>query len=99
MELRNAFLHFGGSLTAPFLQLDREIEDFASQCRPEPGTMAGTTRYVGANAGLSEQLSRIEQQAKSLRYEAGRGMKLCRDRLAEGKRRSQATAAISGVMG
>jgi hypothetical protein len=42
----------------------------------EPNTWA-------ANAGLREQLERIEQQALTLRYEADRGMKLCLTRLRE----------------
>jgi hypothetical protein len=31
VELRNALVGFGGLLTAQFLQLDKEIEDFAEQ--------------------------------------------------------------------
>jgi hypothetical protein len=37
---------------------------------------------VGVNAGLEEQLARIEQQANELRQHAANGMKLCRDELA-----------------
>ena len=40
-------------------------------------------RPLGVNAGLSEQLDRIEQQAIELRDKAATGMKLCRDELAK----------------
>ena len=38
---------------------------------------------VGLDAGLEEQLARIEQQANELRQHAADGMKLCRDELAK----------------
>jgi|GEM_PF-5126618 len=38
---------------------------------------------MGLNAGLSEQLDRIEQQALALRDHAADGMKLCQDELAK----------------
>jgi hypothetical protein len=38
---------------------------------------------VGVNAGLFEQLDRIERQAKELLDHATGGMKLCRDELAK----------------
>jgi hypothetical protein len=87
-ELRNAFLRFGGSNTAQFLQLDKEIEDFAGQsiaALPTPArTLTGSPmQFVGVNAGLAEQLDRIELQAIALRDEAAGGMKLCRDELAK----------------
>jgi hypothetical protein len=80
IELRSAFLHFGGgTLTEKFLQLDKEIEIFAEQFM-----MGGLNAppLIGVNAGLSEQLARIEQQAIELRRAAAAGMKLCRDELA-----------------
>jgi hypothetical protein len=64
-ELRGAFLSLGGSLTEPFLRLDKEIEDL-SDLRTEPQL----------------KLDSIEHQATTLRDEAARGMKLCRDELA-----------------
>jgi hypothetical protein len=79
IELRSAFLHFGGgTLTRKFLQLDNEIEIFAEQFMM--GANART--LIGVNAGLSEQLDRIEQQAIELCDKAATGMKLCRDELA-----------------
>jgi hypothetical protein len=79
LELRNAFLHFGGgTLTRKFLQLDKEIEIFAEQFMM--GANART--LVGVNAGLSEQLDRIEQLAIELRGAATAGIKFCRDELA-----------------
>jgi hypothetical protein len=79
-ELRAGCLRFGGTLTHPFLSLDEAIDDLAAPFIPNPGTYAGT-QYLGANAGLGEQLGTIEQQAKTLRFEAEVGMKRCRDDL------------------
>ena len=87
-ELRNAFLRFGETRTSQFLQLDKEIEDFAGQCMPSPPMHLGPAGVVipqppvGINAGLEEQLARIEQQANELRRHAAGGMKFCRDELA-----------------
>jgi hypothetical protein len=86
-ELRSALVRFAGTLTVQFLQLDKEIEDFAGQWR-EALPMQGPTGVLipqpreGVNAGLSEQLDHIEQQALALRDQAAGGMKLCRDELA-----------------
>jgi hypothetical protein len=86
-ELRSALVRFGGPLTAQFLQLDTEIEVFAGQWMPQshsgPGGTVVPVPPLGVNAGLQEQLDRIEQQAIALRYEADRGMKLCREELAK----------------
>ena len=86
-ELRDGFLRFGGTLTAQFLQLDKEIEDFAGQWArriPRTGTYGDfiVMPPEGSNAGLLAQLDRIEQQAIALRDKAAGGMKLCRDELA-----------------
>lgn len=70
-ELRGAFLLFGGTFTKLFLQLDKEIEDFAAQCGPERQYfVSGSSRFVGLNEGLRDQLNRIEQLAMALRREA-----------------------------
>jgi hypothetical protein len=87
-ELRTAFLRFGERHTIEFLHLDKEIEDFAGQSMPLLPTAArtvsgGPPQLVGVNAGLVEQLDRIEQQALALRDHAAGGMKLCRDELAK----------------
>jgi hypothetical protein len=91
-ELRNALLRFGGPRTSEFLQLDKEIldkeiEDFTGQCMESTPRIAASGAVipqppVGLNAGLEEQLARIEQQANELRRHAADGMKLCRDELA-----------------
>ena len=86
-ELRNGFLRFGGTLTVQFLQLDKEIDDFTGQCTPVPPRLRADGVVVampslGLNAGLEEQLDRIEQQAIALRDKAVGGMKLCREELA-----------------
>jgi hypothetical protein len=84
IELRHAFLRFGGTRTAEFLQLDKEIEDFAAQCTTPINPGSGfPMSSVGVNAGLFEQLDRIERQAKELLDHATGGMKLCRDELAK----------------
>jgi hypothetical protein len=76
IELRSAFLHFGGgTLTRKFLKLDNEIEIFAEQFMMG----ANDRTLIGVNAGLSEQLDRIQQQAIELRETA----KLCSDELAK----------------
>jgi hypothetical protein len=87
-ELRNAFLRFGGTLTTQnFLQLDKEIEDFARQWLPappgNPALYSMVRPPIGVNAGLQEQLDRIESRAIALREEATIGMRLCRDELAK----------------
>jgi hypothetical protein len=81
-ELRTAFVRFGGpTLTDKFLQLDKEIEEFAGQWMPQshsgPGGTVVPMPHLGVNAGIQDQLNRIEQQAKDLRYEAVRGTELC----------------------
>jgi hypothetical protein len=88
-ELRSALVRFGGALTTQFLQLDKEIEDFAGQWRPRtPRVSAGLIGSLvppplGFSDGLEEQLTSIEQQATALRDEAATGMKRCRDELAK----------------
>jgi hypothetical protein len=85
-ELRRAFLHLGGGvgggvLTAQFLRLDKEIEVFAEQTSFNSTTGAPTS--LGLNAGLSEQLDRIQKQAIKLCGKAAAGMKLCHDELGD----------------
>jgi hypothetical protein len=76
-ELRPAFLRFGGtSLTEKFLRLDKEIEDFSAQYLTPPAHSPFHTPFLGINAGLEEQLDRIEQQAQELRSEAEQGKKI-----------------------
>jgi hypothetical protein len=82
-ELRSAFVHFGGPLTTQFLQLDNEIEVFSEQVMTSFNSATGAQTLLGVNAGLSEQLDHIGQQAIGLRGEAATGMKLCRDELAK----------------
>ncbi len=88
-ELRTAFLRFGGTtLTDKFLRLDKEAEDFSSQCRMRISTpqsqLTGTPpQAVGTNARIDEALQRIEQQATELRYEAERGIEITRSVLGD----------------
>jgi hypothetical protein len=82
-ELRNAFVRFGERHTSEFLQLDKEIEDFAGQFMTQVNPTSGFQYFIGVNAGIAEQLDRIEEQANKLRDWAAGGMKLCRDELAK----------------
>jgi hypothetical protein len=81
-ELRGAFLRFGGPLTAPFLYLDKEIEEFAAQWESARSLTADPVRQ-GVHVGPHEQLAQIEQQAIRLHQKAADGMKVCRDELAK----------------
>jgi hypothetical protein len=82
-ELRNAFVRFGERHTSEFLQLDKEIEDFAEQVMTRVTPATGFQQFIGVNDGLQEQLDRIEEQANKLRDWAAGGMKVCRDELAK----------------
>jgi signal transduction histidine kinase len=83
-ELRHAFLHFGGTQTAEFLQLDKQIEDLAAQCSTPINPGSGfPMSSVGRNEGLFEQLDLIEHQARELLDHATGGIKLCREELAK----------------
>lgn len=77
-ELRNACLQFGGRLTAPFLRLDKEIDEFAGQLTYGYVLTVRDRVVLGVNEGLLDQLDEIEQQASALRGDAGGGMKRCR---------------------
>jgi len=84
IELRHAFLRFGGTRTTEFLQLDKEIEDLSAQCTTPINPGSGFPMSpVGVSAGLFEQLDRIERQATELLDHATDGMKRCREELAK----------------
>ena len=70
-ELRAACVRQGGHLTSDFLDLEREIDSFASQVGTYAfsGAPAMTVRK-GNHAGLDEQLARIETKAAALREKA-----------------------------
>ena len=68
-ELRAACVRQGGPLTGEFLDLEREIDNFASQWRDAPYTTEMKLRK-GKHAGLGEQLDRIETKAAALRQKA-----------------------------
>jgi hypothetical protein len=74
-DLRSTCLRIGGQLTAPFLHLDKEIDEFAAQWTYMPS--AGDPIRMGVNAELLNQLDRIKLHAESLREEAGNGMRRC----------------------
>jgi hypothetical protein len=68
-ELRAACLRLGSPLTAEFLDLEREIDNFASQWRDAPYTTETKLRK-GKLPGVGEQLALIETKAFALREEA-----------------------------
>ena len=61
-ELRAACVRRGGDLTGDFLDLEREIDDFAAVSAPYEHRIR--------HAGLAEQLTRIETMADALRQKA-----------------------------
>jgi hypothetical protein len=69
-ELRAACVRRGGDLTGEFLDLEREIDSFASQYEDRPTVTQGVTIRMGKLAGLDEQLASIERKADALREKA-----------------------------
>jgi hypothetical protein len=69
-ELRAACVRLGGPLTGDFLDLEREIDSFASQWVDFMVTAHGSRIRGGKLAGLDEQLARIEAAAAALREKA-----------------------------
>jgi type II secretory pathway pseudopilin PulG len=82
-DLRNAFLRFGGQLTAQFLRLDREIDEFSSKSWRIATTSAGDPLYASPMKGLRRELESIELRAKALCEEAAGEMKRCTKLLTE----------------
>lgn len=73
-ELRCACVEFGGKLTAPFLRLDKEIDEFGAQVTYGYLPTVRDRLLMGVNDGLLEQLHHIEHHASSLREQAITGM-------------------------
>jgi hypothetical protein len=69
-ELRAACVRRGGDLTGEFLDLEREIDSFASQYEDRPTVTQGVTIRMGKLVGLDEQLASIERKADALREKA-----------------------------
>jgi hypothetical protein len=69
-ELRATCVRRGGDLTGEFLDLEREIDSFASQYEDRPTVTQGVTIRMGNLAGLDEQLASIERKAGVLRERA-----------------------------
>ena len=69
-ELRAACVRQGGPLTGEFLDLEREIDSFASQWELGTTPTAGELIRKGKHAGLGEQLALIEAKATELRQKA-----------------------------
>jgi hypothetical protein len=71
-ELRAACVRLGSPLTGEFLDLEREIDSFASQWEETGPFSVGQPPAirVGKNVGLGEQLASIEDKATALRKKA-----------------------------
>jgi hypothetical protein len=71
-ELRAACVRLGSPLTADFLDLEREIDSFASQWVETGKFMVGQPPgiRVGKHAGMGEQFAVIEAKAIALRKKA-----------------------------
>jgi hypothetical protein len=72
-ELRAACVRQGGPLTGEFLDLEREIDNFALQWEDGQSTYGATIR-MGKHAGLGEKLDVIERKATALRERAAERM-------------------------
>jgi hypothetical protein len=69
-ELRAACIRQGGDLTGDFLDLEREIDSFASQYEDRPTVTQSVTIRMGKLDSLDEQLASIERKAAALREKA-----------------------------
>jgi hypothetical protein len=67
-EFLAACVKFGRFNTAEFLDLENDIDDFASKWREMP--TAGLNKRVGLHAGLEEEIAVIEAKATRLRQQA-----------------------------
>jgi hypothetical protein len=74
-ELRAACVRLGSPLTGELLDLEREIDNFASQCEETgPFTVGQPAAIrVGKNAGLVKQLTSIKAKATVLQDKAAEG--------------------------
>jgi hypothetical protein len=72
-EFLAACVKFGRFNTAEFLDLENDIDEFASKWRELP--TAGQNKRVGQHAGLEDEIAAIEAKAANLQAEAGVMMK------------------------
>jgi hypothetical protein len=83
-ELRAACVRYGGHLTTSFLDLESEIDRYASQIvEGTPSPQSGKGPLLGLHAGFQDQLGRIKLKAAHLRDEAAAEMKQAQAVLAE----------------
>lgn len=82
-ELRAACVSYGGHMTREFLDLESEIDGFASQTGSEQLFTSGQYELVGLHAGLQDQLDRIVVRATHLIEEAAAQMKEATTMIAE----------------
>ena len=69
-ELRAACVKMRSPLTGEFLDLEREIDNFALQYEYYPSKTMGVLIRLGKHAGLGDQLALIEKRAAALRERA-----------------------------
>jgi type II secretory pathway pseudopilin PulG len=74
-DIRSACLRVSSELTAQFLQLEHEIDDYSARCNENLNQ--------GEHGGLYNQLECIEKQADLLRKGADAGIKRCNKVLGE----------------
>jgi hypothetical protein len=74
-DLRSACLRVSSELTAPFLRLEHEIDDYSAQCIEE--------QHQGEHRGLHDPLDRITKQVASLCEKADDEIKRCNEVLRE----------------
>jgi hypothetical protein len=80
-ELLHACVRYGGLMTRDLLDLENDIDDFASKWDRVP--TAGEPERRGHHEGLIEQLATIEAKAEHLRQEAAEGTERTRSVLAK----------------
>src|SRR5271163_3802593 len=69
-DLRSAFVKHGGSLTVPYLRLDKDIDKYIGACIVSSVGVGGEDVNFGLMRGLFEQLDSIFSQSASIRESA-----------------------------
>jgi len=82
-ELRAACVRYGGRITRDLLELESEIDKFASQTEEGEQFASGRFAQLGLHAGFLDQLGQIEDKATYLRGKAVAGMERANAVIAE----------------
>ena len=98
-ELRAACVRYGGRITRDLLELESEIDKFASQTEEGEQFASGRFAQLGLHAGFLDQLGQIEDKATYLRGKAvaGNGEGECCDRRDRGGAADANTDAQAGL--